>query len=1520
MYCCLIKFLLLTNMYMNLYKVTKEFETELYSNVVTKIFPYMISNDKEILNNYLVKLINFISVYFGFYLSSGETEFANKYIKQFRKNEYKDPEELVMLLLPFINDPDFSNKERILRLENVYVDKLDDVDINKESPQYRFSNMQYNRCVRNNNIATERDFGYKDLEHNYQLLIDTVIRMANRLFYNWSDILPYTLADYKEDMLYKNTIELFNKSSLTYIDHVRVPDPSEHGYSLYIGHIYDNLSNNLFANMTNYRWLIYDVIVDNKVVSLFPLINEILKIDVASSWETVSNEYKTEFMSSINNMLENDTVSIKSIISKYHVRKIMIAIAFYFTKYYSNGHNIEFIKLGEESDDDDDEEQQIHNYMGDRYRYVIATIKSIPIENLYDFIIESYNSYKGTWYWLYLTSDNVILQTEVISDKIQNSGFTPKNVYNFAKSFTHYTVDTEFLSYDRYWSMLNNKSKKEIINRLNDKNNSGWFNIKRYIRKLYEINDDTVDARNDKIYRGIRNNIIDIVFETMIINGCLTKFSPDIYLTDYDNDKFKSYNDRLRESIDVNRFDTGFNFTTNKMFRNSYVNIEIDGKEKKVKYVEYMITGRRADNTKIATLNWTSQLLFYHKYINNRVVLVTGGTGVGKSSQVPKLALYSLKTIDYKNSGNVICTQPTISSTINGAKNMSNDLGVQIDVVLNKDGAAQSSNYVIQFEYKDKQKSHISKTHDLMLKFCTDGILFKIVQSNPLLLHAYKRGTRSTISNRNVFDIVMIDESHTHNMNMDLILTLMKYAVYYNNSIKLFIISATMDDDEPYYRRFYRDINDNKMYPLNNLLKEHNLDRVSVDRRYHVGTKLRYKVTEIYKPEYDIFDAVREIMRTSTDGDILIFQTGAMEINQAVAELNKIVPADVLALPLFSAMVSREKDKIFEFHKYRSKIVARKGSDFKEIEIGEKSPYNRFIIVATNVVEASITISSLQFVIDNGFYKSMRYDHKTYGTISNDRTEISEQSRLQRKGRVGRVAPGTVYYLYKKHQKEKIRQDFNIASSDIHPILYSLLVNDREEDLFTDENNPQNITKVNKRDLKSLYKNGLDIFIGKHYFSNNSFWEYRGNDDMYDYNNCVKPIGAKDTGFDSRHLNDSYGEFYIVHPEERNFYRNILGTVVNTTDEIVLSNTGIVSKKMSSFWKILKDYMLVFGDKELYKTKYGEKIFKIANILTQLGTDLGENFSYGFAISYVYSLKYRCPKFLKVIALYYATMLQPKLVYRDNLAKGSCYGDTVAMLDVIDELDKYISRDTKELFNKTLTDFPSAIQDLSDEFLLQTVGNSIKLVDMKNSSHDTVVIRDYYNMLRDMVIKIAELEKTTKTVTHATEMIKISNLSADLKYNYNLSMMHGFCYNLSINIGKKYQRLVELLPDNVYTLEPRNLLFTCQDAYDYVLFFNINPDSKQISVIHGLHEADVMSLSHIFNKEYVRDKFLYLKTTNITGYYSNLKSLRHRINKFYKDSNLNNYDEIDDRQIFREEFARFRQRLNSSYNCYLLSK
>ncbi len=138
---------------------------------------------------------------------------------------------------------------------------------------------------------------------------------------------------------------------------------------------------------------------------------------------------------------------------------------------------------------------------------------------------------------------------------------------------------------------------------------------------------------------------------------------------------------------------------------------------------------------------------------------------------------------------------------------------------------------------------------------------------------------------------------------MDMILTLARDAVYVNNSLKLVIVSATMEDDEPIYRRYFRNINDNRAYPLSAFIENQTLDRANMDRRIHIsppGATTQYTIQDIYlsKQESDLINEKNflkygiaktiEVVNSTVSGDILLFLTGKADIKEAVQKLIKV--------------------------------------------------------------------------------------------------------------------------------------------------------------------------------------------------------------------------------------------------------------------------------------------------------------------------------------------------------------------------------------------------------------------------------------------------------------------------------------------------------------------------------------------------------------------------------------------------------------------------------------------------------
>src|SRR6185503_6073082 len=121
------------------------------------------------------------------------------------------------------------------------------------------------------------------------------------------------------------------------------------------------------------------------------------------------------------------------------------------------------------------------------------------------------------------------------------------------------------------------------------------------------------------------------------------------------------------------------------------------------------------------------------------------------------------------------------------------------------------------------------------------------------------------------------------------------------------------------------------------------------------------------------------------------------------------------------------------------------------------------------------------------------------------------------------------------------------------------------------------------------------------------FYEYYGNPQDYDYNNSETPHKVYVSGFDSKLLTDSLGQFYIIHPDELVIRRNIKGDVINSiicTDAVSKDECGVITKsiptskyvkhmissKLIVFWESLLNtaFIGITSSKEFYRTSIGE--------------------------------------------------------------------------------------------------------------------------------------------------------------------------------------------------------------------------------------------------------------------------------------------------------------------------------------------
>jgi len=79
----------------------------------------------------------------------------------------------------------------------------------------------------------------------------------------------------------------------------------------------------------------------------------------------------------------------------------------------------------------------------------------------------------------------------------------------------------------------------------------------------------------------------------------------------------------------------------------------------------------------------------------------------------------------------------------------------------------------------------------------------------------------------------------------------------------------------------------------------------------------------------------------------------------------------------------------------------------------------RKIVLATNIAETSITIEDVVYVVDTGKVKENREDEQNQ-MMTLVETWVAKSSAKQRRGRAGRVKPGTAFHLFSSHTNDTI--------------------------------------------------------------------------------------------------------------------------------------------------------------------------------------------------------------------------------------------------------------------------------------------------------------------------------------------------------------------------------------------------------------------------------------------------------------------------------------------------------------------
>ena len=1239
------------------------------NNSVKILFPNINQLDSEILYLFTENIIEKISIYFNFKNDN------SSYFRQWTQNNYRDIKGIILLLLPFIDDKNNGKllNEMIDLNQFLYskiksnIPDLSLIDRNELlKNEFKFSNMSIGMLQenRNNMLPLYEQDGkmkliYKIIHHNYLGLLKTLEVMNGKYYVNWTNIVPILLDTDTNKNIYKNS-ELYRKTvnGLTKLK-IELKNSNENlidffndYYGLYLGDFYNVIKTKLYDEIKHIKWMIYTTRINEQNIYNIQFLKNQISLNSLfnfNNYEDITNFDKITFEKDIQKQIS--LLKFDSKISKLWSDILIFLANDYSKKLIVKNEITIFNKFSFEptvnqfdfSDDAENDEysqtisqkiSQITN--NDVYQF----LSEINPKHIWNFLYESIKKLETTYLKDYLIINNSISDIYYFPG---NSFLNFKNIYNIAKSITHYTEGTNWLSYDLHFISFKIDSQKEFFNRFLDTIDfNTWLNLKNNIKNEYGLVDYKTTIGS--IYNEWSSIKVDLIFEILIKNGLLTQFQVDLDISDkksyLTSEQFKpqilkKMENKIKSNPD---WKEAFYYLTNEKYKNlpklRYQNEKI----KKMEDLFYFELFSKDQNWySFYAMDWLSQIGFFHHYINHRVLFVTGATGQGKSTQVPKLLLYALKAFDMKSDGKVVCTQPRIPPTKGNSSRIADELGVPIvKPLLTGAGIEKTDNFYVQMKYSGDSHTKENCSH-LTLKILTDGTLYEELQQNPIMKEQiFSSGKTDFIYGpKNHYDIIILDESHEHNTNMDMILTLARQTCYYNNSIKLIIMSATMDEDEPIYRSYFSCINDNLTYPLKattychpilkTIIQNYLPETIYMDRRFHIsppGETTQYIVTEYYTEnllvehlsEKDAADAtqdagyntVNEICQKYPTGEILFFSTGAAEIKKAVEKLNLILPQGNIALPYYSDLHPNYKDiiekidkKIFTIKNRRDRIHLEWGEDYIEDNTVPEGSFQRAIIVATNVAEASITINTLKFVVDIGYSKVNSFNTKTRLTQLNVE-KIAESSRVQRKGRVGRVSDGIAYFIYPKGGREKIQPKYKITQEDQSNLYLKLSTDENSSNnelIIPDIYNPNYIFLSNNKfytdtikkitDKLNFFKRNIYFILKKQYEIKNTiikiedYWnsKYYSKFMLENYG-----LSRLTNGQFLESLSDIQGAFYIIHPKENFMKRNINNKIIYYNDVKVTEIPKFV---------FFKDIELLSQRLILIDQNYNSNIFNI---------------------------------------------------------------------------------------------------------------------------------------------------------------------------------------------------------------------------------------------------------------------------------------------------------------------------------------
>ncbi|XP_064538460.1 3'-5' RNA helicase YTHDC2 [Drosophila montana] len=377
---------------------------------------------------------------------------------------------------------------------------------------------------------------------------------------------------------------------------------------------------------------------------------------------------------------------------------------------------------------------------------------------------------------------------------------------------------------------------------------------------------------------------------------------------------------------------------------------------------------------------FTKREKIYELLEMSQVLIVNGATGSGKSTQLPQYLME--KAAESNQSVRIVVSQPRRIAAINVSGRIAEERGEVI---------GDTVGYIIRMESKCSSSTVLALT--------TSGCLLRTL------------AMKSAEFFNNTTHIV-IDEVHDRDLDTDFLLLAIKLELERNKSLKVILMSATMDllalskyfGNAPILDVEGRSFNV-RIFSLENIL--HMTGYMTPQMARVLGNKTDADEDElveayalahnIHEQEIDnslIVSLLQVVLLMGMKGAVIVYLPGYQDMTKLMDQLVDSLPVDLIKIMLLHSQVdtARQKDVFREYPNVQLKIV-----------------------LSTNIGQTSITIPDLLYVIDTGRVKMKTYDPAT-GASHLDCTWISQADAQQRTGRAGRRNDGICYRLFSSNQ------------------------------------------------------------------------------------------------------------------------------------------------------------------------------------------------------------------------------------------------------------------------------------------------------------------------------------------------------------------------------------------------------------------------------------------------------------------------------------------------------------------------